>query len=194
MPIFLDSPLAIRLTEVFKKFKSYFNENAQKAMSHDKYLFNFPGLHSTLKSEESKMIGNVPNPKIVIAGSGMSTGGRIVHHERHYLPDPNNTLLLTGYQAVGSPGRLIQEGVKTVRITGEDVIVRSHIVTITGYSGHKDSDGLLSFVEDTQDTLKKVFVVMGEPKSAMFLVQKLRDNLGIYAAAPERGTSAILEC
>ena len=193
MPIFLDSPLAIRLTEVFKKFKSYFNENAQKAMSHDKYLFNFPGLHSTLKSEESKMIGNVPNPKIVIAGSGMSTGGRIVHHERHYLPDPNNTLLLTGYQAVGSPGRLIQEGVKTVRITGEDVIVRSHIVTITGYSGHKDSDGLLSFVEDTQDTLKKVFVVMGEPKSAMFLVQKLRDNLGIYAAAPERGTSAILE-
>ncbi len=95
---------------------------------------------------------------------------------------------------MGSPGRLIQEGVKTVRITGEDVIVRSHIVTITGYSGHKDSDGLLSFVEDTQDTLKKFFVVMGEPKSAMFLVQKLRDNLGIYAAAPERGTSAILEC
>jgi len=194
MPIFLDSPLAIRLTEVFKQFKSYFNDRAQKAMSHDKYLFNFPGLHNTLKSEESKMIGNVPNPKIVIAGSGMSTGGRVVHHERHYLPDPNNTLLLTGYQTVGAPGRLIQEGVKTVRISGEDVVVRAHIVTITGYSGHRDSDGLLNFVEDMQDTVKKVFVVMGEPKSAMFLVQKLRDNLGIDARAPEQGESVSLVC
>src|SRR3989344_2331044 len=91
MPIFLDSPLAIRLTDIFKQFGNYFNENAQKAMSHDKYLFDFPGLHSTLKSEDSKMILAVPNPKIVIAGSGMSTGGRVVHHERHYLPDPNNT-------------------------------------------------------------------------------------------------------
>lgn len=194
MPIFLDSPLAIRLTEVFKQYRTYFNEKAQKAMSHDKYLFDFPGLHSTLKSEESKMIANVPNPKIVIAGSGMSTGGRVVHHERHYLPDPNNTLLLTGYQAVGSPGRLIQEGLKTVRITGEDVIVRAHIVTISGYSGHKDSDALIEFVENMQDSLKKVFVVMGEPKSSMFLVQKLRDNLGIDAYAPEAGTSVMLDC
>jgi metallo-beta-lactamase family protein len=194
MPIFFDSPLAIRLTEVFKQYKSYFNEIAQKVMTHDKYLFDFPGLHSTLKSEESKNIATVPNPKIVIAGSGMSTGGRIVHHERHYLPDPNNTLLLTGYQSVGTPGRLIQEGVKTVRITGEDVIVRAHIVTISGYSGHMDSDGLLNFVEDMQDKIKKVFVVMGEPKSSMFLTQKLRDNLGIEAFAPERGDSVMISC
>ncbi len=192
MPIFLDSPLAIRLTEVFKKFKDYLNDNAQEAMKSDKYLFDFPGLHNTLKSEESKLIRDVPSPKIVIAGSGMSNGGRIVHHERHYLPDPNNTLLLTGYQVVGSPGRLIQEGLKTVRITGEDVVVRAHIVTILGYSGHKDSDGLLGFVENTQETLKKVFVVMGEPKSAMFLVQKLRDNLGIDASAPEQGSSVTI--
>ena len=194
MPIFLDSPLAIRLTEIFKQFKSYFNDEAQKAMVGDKHLFNFPGLHSTLHSEESKMIANVPNPKVVIAGSGMSSGGRVVHHERHYLPDPNNTLLLTGYQSVGTPGRLIQEGVKLVRISKEDVEVRAHVVTINGYSGHKDSDGLLSFVEDTQDTVKKVFVVMGEPKSAMFLVQKLRDNLGISAYAPEQDESVTFTC
>lgn len=194
MPIFFDSPLAIRLTEVFKQYKSYFNQTAQKAMHHDKYLFDFPGLHNTLKSEESKMIGTVPNPKIVIAGSGMSTGGRIVHHERHYLPDPNNTLLLTGYQSVGTPGRLIQEGVKTVRISGENIAVRAHIVTITGYSGHKDSDGLLNFIEDMENTVKKVFVVMGEPKSAMFLVQKIKDNLGIEASAPETGDSISLPC
>ena len=194
MPIFFDSPLAIRLTEVFKQYKNYFNENAQKAISPGKYLFDFPGLHSTLKSEESRMIGDVPNPKIVIAGSGMSTGGRIVYHERHYLPDPNNTLLLTGYQSIGTPGRLIEEGLKVVHISGEDVAIRAHIVQISGYSGHKDSDGLLNFVEDMQDSVKKVFVVMGEPKSSMFLVQKLRDNLGIEAYAPEQGSSVTLVC
>jgi metallo-beta-lactamase family protein len=194
VPIFLDSPLAIRLTDIFKRFKEYFNENAQKAMNNEEGLFDFPGLHETLKSEESKMISAVVNPKVVIAGSGMSAGGRIVHHEMHYLPDPNNTLLLTGYQSVGTPGRLIQEGVKTVHILGEDVIVRAKVITINGYSGHKDSDGLLSFVEDTMETLKKVFVVMGEPKSSMFLVQKIRDNLGVEAFAPEAGESIFLEC
>ena len=194
MPIFFDSPLAIRLTDIFKKHKNYFNEAAQKAISPGKYLFDFPGLHNTLKSEESRMIGNVPNPKIVIAGSGMSTGGRIVHHERHYLPDPNNTILLIGYQSVGTPGRLIREGLKKIHITGEDVPVRAHVATISGYSGHKDGDGLLGFVEDMQDTVKKVFVVMGEPKSSMFLVQKLRDNLGIDARAPERGDSVTFVC
>lgn len=193
MPIFLDSPLAIKLTEVFKQYRTYFNEAAQKSMSHDKYLFDFPGLHSTLKSDESKMIAEIPPPKIVIAGSGMSTGGRVVHHERHYLPDPNNTLLLTGYQSVGTPGRLLQEGIKTVKISGEYITVRSHIVTISGYSGHKDSDGLLGFVESMAENVKKVFVVMGEPKSSMYLVQKLKDNLAINAFAPEQGDSVVLD-
>ncbi len=186
MPIFLDSPLAIHLTEVFKQYKDYFNEDAKKVMIHDKYLFDFPGLHSTLRSEESKLINNVPNPKVIIAGSGMSSGGRIVHHEKYYLPDPNNTILLTGYQSVGTPGRLIQEGVKQVKIAGEPVEVRAHVVTISGYSGHKDSDGLLNFIENMQDSVKKIFVVMGEPKSSMFLVQKVRDNLGLDAYAPEK--------
>ncbi len=194
MPIFFDSPLAIHLTEVFKQYKSYFNENAQKAMVHDKYLFDFPGLHSTLRSEESKQIGTVPNPKVIIAGSGMSSGGRVVHHERHYLPDPNNTILLTGYQSVGTPGRMIQEGLKQVRITGEYVDVRAHVVTISGYSGHKDSDALINFIEDMQDSVKKIFVVMGEPKSSMFLVQKIRDNLGLSAFAPEKGDTVELIC
>lgn len=194
MPIFFDSPLAIRLTEVFKNFKNYLNATAQKAISEGEQIFDFPGLHSTLKSEESRVINTIPNPKVVIAGSGMSAGGRIVHHEKHYLPDPNNTILLMGYQSVGTPGRLIQEGVKTVRISGEDIAVRAHVVTISGYSGHKDSDGLISFVENSTETLKKVFVVMGEPKSSMFLVQKMRDNLGIDAYAPEKGDVIVLDC
>jgi metallo-beta-lactamase family protein len=137
---------------------------------------------------------DVPDPKIVIAGSGMSTGGRVIHHEKNYLPDPDNTLLLTGYQSVGTLGRLLQEGLKKIRIMGEEVIVRAHIVTIYGYSGHKDSDGLLNFVESVGDSLKKVFVVMGEPKSSMFLVQKLRDNLGVEAYNPGKDESVILDC
>jgi metallo-beta-lactamase family protein len=101
---------------------------------------------------------------------------------------------LTGYQSVGSPGRLIQEGIKTVRISGEDVPIRAHVTTIYGYSGHKDSDHLLDFVENTAETVKKVFVVMGEPKSAMFLVQKLRDNLAIDASAPSQGDTVSFVC
>jgi len=193
MPVFLDSPLAIRLTDIFKSYKHYFNETAQKIMTQDPHLFDFPGLKFTLEAEESKKIEHTPNPKIIIAGSGMSAGGRIVHHERNFLPDPNNTLLLTGYQTVGSPGRLIQEGVKTVRITGDYVNVRSHVVTIYGYSGHKDSDGLIQFIQDLCESVKKIFVVMGEPKSSMFLVQKIRDNLGIEAYAPEQDDTVTLE-
>lgn len=192
MPILFDSPLAIHLTDVFKRYKDYFNDAAQKAMVHDKYIFDFPGLRSTLHSDESKLIKEVPNPKVIIAGSGMSNGGRIIHHERNYLPDPNNTILLTGYQSAGTLGRLIQEGVKTVRISGVDVTVRAHVVTIFAYSGHKDSYGLLNFVEDAGENLKKVFVVMGEPKSALALSQKIKDNFGISAYAPERGESILL--
>ncbi|MFA5750962.1 MAG: MBL fold metallo-hydrolase [Candidatus Paceibacterota bacterium] len=194
MPVFLDSPLAIRITDIFKRYKRYFNEKAQKIMIHDPQLFDFPGVKFTLEAEESKKIEHTPNPKIIIAGSGMSSGGRIVHHEKNFLPDPNNTVLLLGYQSVGSPGRLIQEGVKTVRILGEYINVRSHIVTIYGYSGHKDSNGLIKFVEEMRDSLKKVFVVMGESKSSMFLVQKIRDNMGIEAYAPEQDDIVEIDC
>lgn len=193
MPIFFDSPLAIKLTEIFKQYKEYFNENAKKVMVHDKYIFDFPGLHTTLHTKDSQMIREVQNPKIIIAGSGMSNGGRIVHHERHFLPDKNSTILLTGYQTVGSLGRLIQDGVKKVSITGEEVYVKAHVETIFGYSSHKDSDNLLVFVENMADRVKKVFPVMGEPKSAMFLAQKIRDNLGIRAHAPEKDEVVMLD-
>ncbi len=194
MPVFLDSPLAIRLTGIFKEFKGYYNETARKMMNEDGSMFDFPGLRYTLNPEESKMVDEAPNPKVIIAGSGMSSGGRVVYHEQHFLPDPNNTILLIGYQSVGSPGRLIEEGVKTVRIAGEYVNVRAHVEAIYGYSGHKDSDHLIGFIQDMRESLKKVFVVMGEPKSSMFLVQKARDNLGIEAYAPDPNDSVTLEC
>jgi len=194
MPVFFDSPLGIRLTSIYDKYGKYFNELARKQLAAGDDIFSFPGLKSTLLTEESKEILDTPNPKIIIAGSGMSNGGRVLHHETNYLANPNNTLLLTGYQSRGTLGREIQEGAQVVRIAGREVPVHAHVVFIDGYSGHKDSDHLVEFVEQIADGVKKVFVVMGEPKSSMFLTQRLRDYLGIQAFAPEHGDVVELDC
>lgn len=193
MPIFVDSPLAIKLTKVYETYKGYFNEEAQKLIKSGDDIFYFEGLRNTVKTDDSKNIVHIDNPKIIIAGSGMSNGGRIVHHEKNYLPYPNNTLLLTGYQSVGTLGRQIEDGASHVRIMGEEIPVKANIVKISGYSGHKDADHLVEFVSGTADRLKKVFCVMGEPKSALFLVQRLRDYLGVNAVAPDAGESVTLE-
>ena len=184
--VYLDSPLAIKVTDIYLKYVDYLNPAAQKIFSRTKdgEIFSFPQLVQTLATEESIAIKDYHHPKIIIAGSGMSMGGRILHHEKNYLPDPRSTLLLTGYQSVKTLGRLLQEGVKTVKIMGETVNVNARVVSLSGYSAHKGSDDLLNFVDASEDTLKKVFVVLGEPKSSLFLVQRIRDNLAIDAVAP----------
>jgi metallo-beta-lactamase family protein len=193
VPVFLDSPLAIKATAVYKKYESYFNTDAQAIIKSGDDVFKFPMLKFTEDAEDSKAILNVPAPKVIIAGSGMSNGGRILHHEKNYLSDPNSTLLLVGYQAVGTPGRLMQEGAKSVRIMGEEVQLRARVVNIHGYSAHRDTDGLFDFVEFMKDKVQKVFVVMGEPKASAFLAQRLRDYLGLRAFVPKRGESVELE-
>src|SRR3989344_3273277 len=110
VPFFLDSPLAIKLTAIFKKYSRYFNERVQKLINSGADIFMFPGLRQTLDTEDSKMIVRMPNPKIILAGSGMSTGGRAIHYDRNYLPDPKSIILLTGYQSIGTMGRAPQEG------------------------------------------------------------------------------------
>ena len=194
MPVYFDSPLGIKLTEIFRRYVSYFKEEVQEDIMKGGNVFSFPGLEVTEDAEESKAILKKPNPKVVIAASGMSAGGRIVHHEHNYLPDPNNTLLLIGYQSTGTLGRAIEDGASEVHIFGQPIPVRSHIEKISGYSGHKDTDALTDFVAQTAHTLKKVCVVMGEPKSSLFLVQKLRDLLSVDAIAPDAGDSVTFEC
>lgn len=194
MPIFLDSPLAIKLTKIYKKYEKYFNEVAKKIINGGDDIFNFQGLKMTEATEDSKAILSVPNPKIIMAGSGMSNGGRIVHHEHNYLGDAKNTILLVGYQSPGTLGRVIQDGAKTIHIQGQEIVLRAKVETINGYSGHKDSDHLLEFVSKTAHSLQKVFIVMGEPKSAMFLSQKLRDNLGVKTETPSGGDVVYLDC
>ncbi len=184
MPIYFDSPLGIHLTEVYRKHTECFNENAKKLIASGDDIFTFPGLHVTLSTEDSKAIAESSNPKIIIAGSGMSNGGRIIHHEQRFLQHPENTFLLTGYQAVGTMGRMIEDGATHVMINGVDTKVRARVVKIAGYSGHKDSNHLLEFVSHMADKVKQIFVVMGEPKSSLFLVQKIRDNFALNATAP----------
>ena len=185
VPVFIDSPLAIDVTKIYKKYKDYFNKDARKIIKDGDDIFNFKGLKFTYKTEESKAIRNTPNPKIIIAGSGMSNGGRIIHHEKQYLSDPKSTLLIVGYQVPGSLGRELQDGAKSVTILDEKILVRATVKTIHGYSAHKDSDAIVNAIAEAGDTLKKVFVVLGEPKSSLFLVQRIRDYLGISAVAPE---------
>jgi len=189
VPVYVDSPLATHITAVYRKHMADFNEEVQKAVLRGDDVFSFPKLIFTKDSNESRAIAHVPNPKIIIAGAGMSHGGRVIEHEKRYLPDAKSTVLMVGYQAAGSIGRQLQEGVKKISFHGEEVPVRATIRTIGGYSGHRDSKGLLDFVEGTADTLQRVFVVAGEERSGLFLVQRIRDYLGIDATLPEAGVS-----
>ncbi len=187
IPVYLDSPLAIGITDIYRNAKDYFNKQAKSEIVGGDDIFNFPGLRITQTTEESKAIFGAPDPKIIIAGSGMMNGGRVVHHARHYLPDPQNTLLLVGYQAVGTLGRIIQSGISPVKIFGEDVPVRASIETITGFSGHKGSDQLVDFVKAVSRKLEKVFVVMGESSASEFLAKRLRDQVAVAAVTPKEG-------
>ena len=193
VPVYLDSPLAIKVTEIYKRFQSYFNSTVSDPDHLRDGIFNFTNLHKTLTTEESKAIAGVPGRKIVIAGSGMSNGGRIIHHEKRYLSDPKNTLLLIGYQAAGSLGRRLEEGAKEVTILGTSVAVRARVVSLTGYSAHRDGPQLLDFVHSLSESLEMVYTAMGEPKSSLFLVQRIRDYLGIRAAAPRLDESVKLD-
>lgn len=187
VPVFLDSPLAIKITEIYKKrIKNFKNEVQEEIQSGDD-IFDFPMLKFTKRAEESKEIEKTPNPKIIIAGSGMSNGGRIQFHEKKHLSDPHSTLLLIGYQAVGSLGRRIQDGAKEVTIKKETIKIRAKIVSLSGYSAHRDTDGLFDFVKHSASTLEKVFVAMGEEKASLHMVQRIRDYLSIQAISPKQG-------
>lgn len=187
IPVFVDSPLAIKVTKVFSENTPYFNHDIQEAMKGGDDIFKFPKLRFTESSQDSIAIKDVPNPKIIIAGSGMSNGGRVLHHERNYLPDPKSTLLLVGYQAVGTMGRELQEGAKMVRIFDEDVPVNAKVIMLEGYSAHKDMNALIEFVAAMQDSLKKLFVVHAELGAGLFFAQRVRDYLGIDARVPKMG-------
>lgn len=192
IPVFLDSPLAINVTKVYEKWgPTYFKSEIKAEMMREGSIFSFPFLTQTLHQDASEQIKNVPGPKIIIAGAGMSHGGRIGKWEALYAPDRHSTLIMVGYQAPGSPGRRLAEGAKTVRLHGEEVSVRAKVLSMEGWSGHADRDELVTFAEQSLagGTLKTIFTAIGEPASERFLAQRIHDYLGARAIVPEAGSA-----
>ncbi len=191
IPIFLDSPLAIKLTKVYKSYEQYFNRKVLHDIRAGDDIFSFPGLQLTFSTQESKMINDVRGPKVIIAGSGMSLGGRIIYHELRYLSDPNSTILFVGYQVEGSPGRQILDGKKDIKLLGKHVSVNCKVRSIEGYSAHADQGMLIDWVDKAKKdgNLKKVFVTHGEYHSSSVLGQKIKDKLGVESIVPAMGDS-----
>ncbi len=184
---FLDSPLAIRVTDIYRHSITYLKPEIQEQVKSGDDIFAFEGLSFTETIQESSQIAKFGGPKIIIAGSGMSHGGRIREHEKQFLGDPRTTLLLVGYQTVGSVGRLLQDGAKHVTIDRAKVRVKAKIATIRGFSGHADRNQLIDLVYvGTKDRKpKQIFATMGEERASLFLTQRLREYLGVNATAPE---------
>ncbi len=184
LPVFIDSPMAAAATDIYQRHHRYLSEVGQGLIRGGDNIFHFPGLAITRTREDSKQINSVPPPKVIIAGNGMSTGGRIIYHEQRYLPDPNNILLLVSYQVNGTNGRKLQEGTKTIRIGDKDVVVRATIAQALAYSGHADHDQLMAFIQDIQHPIKHIFVVQGEDVAAQSLATNIRDEFGVNASVP----------
>lgn len=174
--VYLDSPLAIDAIKVYRKYPKYYDEEADKYFKSGDDLFQFPGFTLTYTREESKRINNVAGPKIIIAGAGMMTGGRILHHALHHLANEHTTLLMIGYQSVGSLGRRIKEGQSPVEILGEKVSVRAKVVTIGALSAHADQSKLVSWISAGQP--KHVYLNHGDAEASMALA-KILEGKGI---------------
>jgi metallo-beta-lactamase family protein len=187
MPIFLDSPLAIRASAVYERYPEYYDEEAKRLHDFGDDFLDFSGLRMTLTKEESKVINNTPGPKMIIAGSGMMNGGRIVHHAFRYLSDPASTLLIVGYQAEGTLGRRLYEGATKVKVFGEDVYVKCKVKAVGALSAHGDQPKLIKWVGTAKKTPQKIFCVHGEPHAATELAHRLRDVYNVEALVPEMG-------
>lgn len=192
VPVFVDSPMATRATEVYSRGTELFNTRVRAQIARGDDIFKFPHLVYSVSQEESRGIGHMQGSKIILAGSGMSVGGRVIKHEENFLPDPKNTILLVGYQTTGSLGRQLADGANKVTINGRKVHVKAHVETLYGFSAHKDSNGLVELVSTAGKGLKKVFVVMGEPGSSMHLAQRLNDELAKNAIVPERNKAYLI--
>lgn len=185
VPVYMDSPLAARVTEVYTKYPEYLSEALRKRLREGDDPFSFTSLRVTVNKEASAAIDSIAPPKVIIAGAGMSHGGRIRHHEKTYLGIPTTTLLLVGYQVAGSLGRRLRDGQKEVEIDGKRIKVRAHTEVVDGFSAHADRDDLLKFAEDVAP--KRAFVVLGETEAATFLAQRINGFLHIPVDVPREG-------
>lgn len=193
-PVYVDSPLAISATEVFKDNMDLFDDETKAEMLKGDHPLEFPGLQFTMTPDESKSLNEIQVPSIIISASGMCEVGRIKHHLKHNLWDPKNTILFVGYQAPGTLGHTIVNGAKKVKIFGEEIAVNARIEYIEGYSGHADQEWLMNFVYSFRDKKPKhIFLVHGEEEAQEDLKQKIEEDISIPVSIPEYGETYSLE-
>lgn len=191
--VFLDSPMAARITKVFKRHRELFDDEMIDSVRRNGSAFNFPGLKITATSSESKSINHIRGTIMVIAGSGMCTGGRVKHHLVNNITRPESTIMFVGYQAVGTLGRRIINGEKEVRILGQEYPVRARIAQIHGFSSHADKNELIQWLEGLGKAPKKVFAVHGEAESAKHFAEYIRQQKGWDAIAPNYQDEVVLD-
>lgn len=187
VPVYVDSPLAISATEVFKQNTDLFDDEIKEKMENGDNPLEFPGLKFTQTADESKALNESPEPAIIISASGMCDVGRIKHHLKHNIWNPKSTILFVGYQAPGTLGYSIVNGAKKVTIFGEEFAVNARIEYIEGYSGHADQEWLMNFVYSFISRPKHIFLVHGEEESQEVLRDKILEETGIGVSIPEYG-------
>ena len=189
VPVFVDSPLAVNVTEVFRNHPECFNGKAKAYLGNHEDPFGFKRLEYVRDVEESKRLNSMTEPFIVISPSGMCEVGRILHHLRNNIGDPRNTVLIAGFQAENTLGRKLEEGMKEVRIFGEPHSVECEIATLHALSGHADQQELLAWMKPITPGLKKVFLVHGEPDQSAKLADAIRQKYRVEVVIPRRGQS-----
>ncbi len=185
MPVYVDSPLAIKATEVFQRHLAYFDEQTQEILKKGENPLELEQLRFTLTREESALINNTRGPAVVISASGMADAGRIKHHLRHNLWRPGSSIVFVGFQAKGTVGRKIVDGAKKVNILGEDLAVKARIFTINGFSGHAGQTQLLDWLSHFKTSRLKVFLVHGEYAGQQILADLIRKRYGWTVHIPD---------
>ena len=182
---YVDSPLAVNATKVFMKNSYVFNEKAQKQIIKGDNIFDFPNLHYTKTVDESKSLNSNMEPKVIISASGMATGGRVVHHLKHNLWKTRNAVIFVGYQAQGTAGQLIKDGISKIKLAGEWVANRAQIYDMQGFSAHADQDDILDWLDHFKEKPKKIFLVHGDDDEMYPLKKKIEEKFKINVDTPK---------
>jgi metallo-beta-lactamase family protein len=192
IPMFVDSPLAILVTEAFRKHTELYDQEAQKFLDDKQAPFDFSRLKYVREASESKKLNDLHGPVVILASSGMCEAGRILHHLRNNIEDPRNTILITGFQAAYTLGRKILDRQRQVPIFGEPMPLRAEVVSLEELSGHADQHELIEWMRPFAKGLKKVFLVHGDPGPGATLAALITKEYGIEAHMPARGESVCL--
>ncbi|MEF2231039.1 MAG: MBL fold metallo-hydrolase [Pseudodesulfovibrio sp.] len=185
MPVYLDSPLAIRATEIFRKHPEFYDGKTQEFIRNGEHPLDLPNLHFTESREQSQAINETSGPAIIISASGMANAGRVKHHLRHNLWRPGASVVFVGWQGVGTPGRKILNGAKKIRLFGEEIVIAARIFTINGFSGHADQGELLHWLETMRGKPVQIILVHGEAEVQKEFAQLISQKYGFKVHIPE---------